>query len=347
PVFAESSTWQWRAGQNRLWSDIEGLWMFNASGSAVIGAYAGDGAGGTKSWGGRTLGESDVLIGDEGRGGFLHWDDSAASLLVSGAIEIAEASNFAGSGYLQIGTGTKDSTLDGWNFAAGEIVGQENGVDQVVLSATDGSVRAGANSVLLNVDGIGIQQDLAEAPIQATSISWWEDINAPTGNPTQTISGFYTTDFKNRLVLGARAPSDARLAETRLTATKNNGTSFLFQIDSDGYLTTDADFTLTAAAPTLGTNWAHRSGDNLSARYFANVVNVVGIIDGSSTPSSTLATLAAAYRPSKRRFGAVIVVNGSTATMRRVDIETDGDITAQNWTPANGDAVLFELTYFL
>ena len=77
PVFAESSSWHFRAGQNLLWADAEGLWMFNADGSAVLGAYGGDGEGGTKTWGGVTLETSDLLIGDEGRGGYIHWDDSA------------------------------------------------------------------------------------------------------------------------------------------------------------------------------------------------------------------------------------------------------------------------------
>lgn len=379
PVFAESSSWHFRAGQNLLWADAEGLWMFNADGEAVLGAYGGDGEGGTKTWGGRTLETSDVLIGDEGRGGFLHWDDSAATLLVSGQIEVQAGSSgiaafndagalataddldgvpdgstygrinktIIGGGYIVVGSGTKDSTLDGWHIGNTEIVGQENGVDQVVLSAADGSIHAGANNVLLNEDGVNLQQDLATAPIQATSISWWEAIGSLTGNPTQTISGFYTTDFRNRLVLGARAPSDARLAETRLTATRNNGTSFLFQLDSDGYITTDADFTLTAAAPTLGTNWAHRSGDNLSARIFANMVNIVGIIDGSGTPSTTLATVAAAYRPSKRRLTNAIRVRSGASTAQRIDVNTDGTITAPDWTPASGDAILFEITYFL
>lgn len=80
PVFAESSTWHWRAGQNLIWADAEGLWMFNVDGSAVLGAYGGDGAGGTKTWGGVSLETSDILIGDETRGGYIHWDDSAGSI---------------------------------------------------------------------------------------------------------------------------------------------------------------------------------------------------------------------------------------------------------------------------
>lgn len=75
PVFAETSTWHWRSASNKVWADSEGLWAISESG-AVLGLYA---EAGTKSWGGVTLGTNDLLIGDSNRGGYLHWDDSAAT----------------------------------------------------------------------------------------------------------------------------------------------------------------------------------------------------------------------------------------------------------------------------
>lgn len=94
PVFAETSTWHWRAGRNRLWADTEGLWMVNASGTKVIGAYAGDeeDPNAFKTWGGVNLYESDVLIGDASRGGYMKWDDSAATMEVAGQIVILAGS---------------------------------------------------------------------------------------------------------------------------------------------------------------------------------------------------------------------------------------------------------------
>ena len=94
PVFAETSTWHWRTGRNRLWSDASGLWMVNASGTKVLGAYAGDedNSSATYTWGGVNLAESDVLIGDASRGGYLLWDDSAATLEVQGRIVIEAGS---------------------------------------------------------------------------------------------------------------------------------------------------------------------------------------------------------------------------------------------------------------
>ena len=347
PVFAESSSWHFRAGQNLLWADAEGLWMFNTDGEAVLGAYGGDGAGGTKTWGGRTLETSDVLIGDEGRGGFLHWDDSAASLLVSGAIEISEASGFSGSGYLQIGSGTKDSTLDGWNFAAGEIVGQLNGVDQVVLSAADGTVRAG--DTVLRATGIDLEADNGPLVISSRAINWWPDVDNPSGNPVASVFN-WVGGTRYSAVMEARGNVSIPDAAAVLQATRNAGDGGYFLVGADDeslYLDTNASFLLTASAPTLGSSWAHRSGDNLSARIFANMVNIVGIIDGSGTPSTTLCTVATAYRPSKRRLASAIRVRSGASTAVRVDIATDGTITAPDWTPQSGDAVLFELTYFL
>lgn len=99
PVFAETSTWHWRGGRNRVWADQEGMWIVNYAGSAVFGAYAGDEDGtGTKSWGGVTLASSDVLIGDNNRGGYVLWDDSTATMNVKGSIIIQAGS----SGYASI-----------------------------------------------------------------------------------------------------------------------------------------------------------------------------------------------------------------------------------------------------
>jgi hypothetical protein len=53
------------------------------------------GGGATKSWGGLTLGDGDVLIG-RSADGYVHWDDSAALLDISGQVNI-----------------TGDSTVDG------------------------------------------------------------------------------------------------------------------------------------------------------------------------------------------------------------------------------------------
>ena len=87
PVFGETSTWHWRAGRNRFSADAEGIWMVNAAGQPMFGAYAGDdlNPAATKTWGGVALASSDVLIGDANRGGYVLWDDSAGTMVFKGA----------------------------------------------------------------------------------------------------------------------------------------------------------------------------------------------------------------------------------------------------------------------
>lgn len=58
-------------------------------------------------------------------------------------------------GYIQVGSGTKDSTLDGWNISSAEIVGQLDGADQVVLG-TDGKIKAGGGAVTLDATGLSV-----------------------------------------------------------------------------------------------------------------------------------------------------------------------------------------------
>lgn len=88
PVFAETSTWHFRAGKNLVWADSEGLWMLDSAGYAVLGAYGDSGA---KGWGGLTLNQGDILIGDASRGGYLQWDNSAATLYISGTAALIQA----------------------------------------------------------------------------------------------------------------------------------------------------------------------------------------------------------------------------------------------------------------
>jgi hypothetical protein len=268
PVFAETSTWHWRAGRNLVWADAEGFWAVDQDGDPVFAISGVD----NKSWGGVTLGAGDVAIGNVGQGHYLHWDDSLGTLHIFGDVTIegdpgttvtwndvtskpagatrlgtganpggaglwltgdymgyhagggtwpvwinnqgrfafgnsagtqyvkwdgstfevkgqivvtsgsgigsfsdagalATANNLdgvpdgstygklrktiIGGGYIQVGAGTKDSTLNGWHIGSAEIVGQAAGVDQVVLD-TSGRILAGGGSTRLNADGLAM-----------------------------------------------------------------------------------------------------------------------------------------------------------------------------------------------
>jgi hypothetical protein len=101
PVFAESSIEVWRAPtQVPIWVDSEGMWMRAVGGGETLGAYGGDA---TKSWGGRTLYQSDFLLGNA-TDGYIHWhafqDDSdpwgAAGMEVQAQINITGDSRITG-----------------------------------------------------------------------------------------------------------------------------------------------------------------------------------------------------------------------------------------------------------
>jgi hypothetical protein len=78
PVFAETARFSFRATPKGLvWADDEGLWMRDATGGPVLGAYGGEAA--SKSWASLTLAAGDVVLGD-GASSYLLWDDSAGTL---------------------------------------------------------------------------------------------------------------------------------------------------------------------------------------------------------------------------------------------------------------------------
>ena len=62
-------------------------------------------------------------------------------------------STIIAAGYIRVGSGTKDSTLNGFHIGDVEIVGQLNGVDQVVMG-TNGSIIAGAGNIVIDANGI-------------------------------------------------------------------------------------------------------------------------------------------------------------------------------------------------
>lgn len=149
PVFAETSTWHWRTGRNRFWADAEGIWMLNASGTKILGAYAGDenNPAATKSWGGVSLEESDLLIGDASRGAYMKWDDSAGTMVYQGQIVMQSGSsginNFSDAGAL--------ATLDDITLSYLTDAGTLAGLDNINLSyVTDSGALAGLSSINLS-----------------------------------------------------------------------------------------------------------------------------------------------------------------------------------------------------
>jgi hypothetical protein len=79
---------------------------------------------------------------------------TAAEINVSTLSAIAADMGTLTAGIIKMGTGTKDSNLTGFQIDSSELVGQSSGVDQVVLSSSDGKITAGAGAVVLDVNGM-------------------------------------------------------------------------------------------------------------------------------------------------------------------------------------------------
>jgi hypothetical protein len=130
---------------------------------------------------------NDIWIGSDSSNKKLTWDGSV--LTITGTINVtggnAALTNLSNSvistiitgNSIQVGSGTKDSTLSGWNIASSEIVGQLSGLDQVILG-TDGKISAGQGNVILSRLGIDLQT-FTVAPLQPDptnnifAIAWW------------------------------------------------------------------------------------------------------------------------------------------------------------------------------
>ena len=92
PVFAESATNFFKSyGPTPVEINEEGLFVTGPTTGAILGVYGGDS---TKSWGGQTLAEGDILIGRSTN--YVLWDDSAATLNVAGEIDITGNSTISG-----------------------------------------------------------------------------------------------------------------------------------------------------------------------------------------------------------------------------------------------------------
>lgn len=202
PVFAETSTWHWRAGRNRIYADAEGLWGYGASGAAIIGLYAGseDDPSATKSWGGVNMSEGDFLLGRHGanNGGWLYFDQDLTGgepgltfgygntevlrLHTQGA-QFTGVFNVATSGGIYQGTGTFASPNTGlkiWNEGGiGRIGGWGGGTQQWGVS-TQGRLFAGGGNVNLDNSGLWLTSVVNTDSVYGSSVTWYNNVNKGT-----------------------------------------------------------------------------------------------------------------------------------------------------------------------
>lgn len=103
---------------------------------------------------GRTVAASDLADGIITADKVVEGEIEADHISVSSLSAITADMGTLTAGTIKMGTGTKDVDLDGFQIDADELVGQEGGVDQVVLSSSDGKITAGAGALILDQDGI-------------------------------------------------------------------------------------------------------------------------------------------------------------------------------------------------
>jgi len=294
----------------------------------------------------------DLRIGAVGVGkASLLWDESAGELSLrnnitkkiifdnSGNSYFAGVMTIGSSGEIRQGTGTLGTNFSGFRLRNVSGIGRFS-----LLSGDD-------EDVILDDDGIDLQGDSAGGGAMSRQINWWEDLSVRTGDPMLSIqarsNGVFFSKDATIIAQGTTAYPNSFIYLQARDSTGIGGVSLA--LDSDGGMALSGELRLSSNAPSLGSGWAaHGGGDvTLTSYRFANLVWVTGIIDGSGTPATTIATLSAAYRPTTRQIAHAMVLTGGTTTARRVDIETDGDVTTQNWTPAAGDVVSFCIMYFI
>jgi len=81
-----------------------------------------------------------------------YWTGSTLDQLGDGATYAKVLKTIIAAGYIQVGSGTKDSTLSGWKIDSTEIVGQSFGTDTVILD-TSGAISIKGAGVLRFYDG--------------------------------------------------------------------------------------------------------------------------------------------------------------------------------------------------
>ena len=105
------------------------------------------------SWDGTTLTVKGAIVVQSGSSGIGTFSDANLDNIDDGSTYGRINGTIISGGYIRVGSGTKDSTLDGFHISATEIVGQLDGVDQVVMG-TDGAILAGAGNVYMNATGV-------------------------------------------------------------------------------------------------------------------------------------------------------------------------------------------------
>lgn len=160
----------WSDGEKKVNIDAEGIdvWIGNGSSDKRL------------SWNGTTLSVTGTIVvtGGSGIGSF---SDANLDNIANGSTYARVNTTIISGGNIRVGSGTKDSTLDGWHIDSGEIVGQLDGADQVVMDTT-GKIKFGAGNGVLDASGVALYYDAATTPAVWSRITWY---NTPATRTTE------------------------------------------------------------------------------------------------------------------------------------------------------------------
>lgn len=192
------------------------------------------------SWNGTILSVVGAITVSSGSSGIASFSDANLDNIADGTTYGRLDKTIIAGGLIQVGSGTKDSTLSGWHISGSEIVGQASGVDQVVLN-TSGKVSAGAGTITMDVSGLtalvsstptirlngtyglDILMPGVEGSLQA--ITWRETINS--GNPSAKVDAWLLGSATN-LVLEANTSNTSPSGLVTLRAEDSGGTQAQF-----------------------------------------------------------------------------------------------------------------------
>lgn len=180
PIFAETSTWHWRSGRNRIYADAEGLWGLGANYGEILGLYAGEdnNPSATKSWGGLALSEGDFLLGDADRGSYLLWDHSAANLTLGKTGANNAALTLSGTDISMVYNSVERMRID----SAGFVMKDTAGVTRVNLGSGGGLAlndSAGVARVLMQSDGTLAIRNSSAQPVFTFNASAGAEFTLP------------------------------------------------------------------------------------------------------------------------------------------------------------------------
>jgi hypothetical protein len=129
PIFAETSTWAFRFGYNRGWSDVDGLWVIDSDSNAVFGVYGGAS---TKTWGGFTLAPGDIVLGSNVSGsGAILWDASTHKFGFYGNASATVQCEIDTNGTLTAGAGIVGLDSSGMRIRQGSL--EENAINGITF----------------------------------------------------------------------------------------------------------------------------------------------------------------------------------------------------------------------